>query len=77
MLSRLFRSGNSQALRIPKELAFPGDLRDVQIERQGDMLIVRPVAQRNLAAALQAFAAFPPDFLAEGRPEGAELERLF
>lgn len=75
MLTRLFRSGNSQAVRIPKELAFPGDLRDVQIERQGDALIVRPAARGTLAAALQAFAAFPQDFMAEGRPEGGEVER--
>ena len=38
MLTELFRSGDSQAVRIPKELAFPADWSEVLVERQGDAL---------------------------------------
>jgi virulence-associated protein VagC len=35
MLTRVFKSGNSMAVRIPKELAFPAEVQDVEIERLG------------------------------------------
>ncbi len=33
MLTRVFKSGNSLAIRIPKELAFMGAAQDVEIEK--------------------------------------------
>jgi antitoxin VapB len=74
MLTRLFRSGNSLAVRIPKELAFADAAQDVEIERRSDSLVIRPVASGSLAGVAQAFASFPPDFMAEGR-EPATRER--
>lgn len=39
--SRTFRSGNSDAVRLPKEISFgPGV--DVEIERKGDVVTMRP-----------------------------------
>jgi antitoxin VapB len=29
--------------------------------------LIRPIEKRSLAGALEAFAAFPADFMAEGR----------
>lgn len=75
MLTKLFRSGNSQALRIPKELAFPADWNEVLIERQGDALVVRPVRRRTLSGVAGKFASFPASFMAEGREPEAENER--
>ena len=40
--SRLFRNGNSQALRVPAALAFEAE-GEVEVWREGDRLIVRPV----------------------------------
>lgn len=40
--SRVFRSGNSQALRVPASLAFEAE-GEVEVWREGDRLIVRPV----------------------------------
>ena len=40
--SRLFRNGNSQALRVPAALAFERE-GEVEVWREGDKLIVRPV----------------------------------
>lgn len=39
--SKVFRSGNSQAVRLPKEVAFPDNV-EVTIERSGDVLTIRP-----------------------------------
>lgn len=75
MLSKLFRSGNSQALRIPKQLAFPAEWNEVLIERQGDALLVRPVRRRILTGIATKFAAFPEGFMADGREPEAEAER--
>jgi len=75
MLTRLFRSGNSLAVRIPKELAFADAAQDVEIERRGDSLVIRPVASRSLAGVAQVFASFPPGFMAEGREHHEQTER--
>ena len=50
--TRLFRNGNSQAVRIPSALAFADPGTEVEIERRGDELIVRPARRKltNLGA---------------------------
>jgi antitoxin VapB len=40
--SRTFKSGNSEAVRLPKGLGF-GIGTDVTFERKGDALVLRPV----------------------------------
>lgn len=42
MIARIFRNGRNQAVRIPVELSL--DTETVTIERQGDALILRPLA---------------------------------
>ena len=39
--SRTFRSGNSEAVRLPKDVAFGQDI-DVTIVRSGDVLTIYP-----------------------------------
>ncbi|MGC1306872.1 MAG: type II toxin-antitoxin system VapB family antitoxin [Phormidesmis sp.] len=68
MRTRVFQSGNSQAVRIPKELQFEQLDIEYEIEREGDRLIIRPVGP-YLTDALEIFAAFSDDFMTEGRPE--------
>ncbi len=72
--TRIFRNGNSQAVRIPAELAFDRSDIDVEIDRVGDELRIRP-AGRSLRGTLDKFAAFSPDFMAGGRGENLEGER--
>ena len=74
MRTRLFKSGNSLAVRIPKELRFEAPVEEVEIERVGDSLVLRPVG-KSLAGVLEKFAAFSPDFMSEGREGEAERER--
>lgn len=38
--ARVFRSGNSQAVRLPKE--FQLDVKEVEIFKRGDEIILRP-----------------------------------
>ena len=44
--AKIFKSGNSQALRLPKEFQF--DVHEVEILRRGDEIILRKKPQ-NLA----------------------------
>lgn len=64
--TKVFQSGNSQAVRIPREFQF--DVAEVEIERQGDRIVLRPPA-RNLSSAFAALADMPEDFFAEGRQD--------
>jgi antitoxin VapB len=65
-IAKVFRSGNSQAVRIPREFQFDTD--EVEIERRGDEIVLRR-PQRNLRSAFDALAGMPADFFAEGRQD--------
>jgi antitoxin VapB len=72
--TRVFRNGNSQAIRIPVELAYELSDVEVEIERIGDELRIRP-ARRALTGVLKKFAKFGPDFMSEGRGEHEQADR--
>ena len=61
--ARVFRSGNSQAVRLPKQ--FRLNSREVEIFRRGNELVLREKA-RGLARAFELIASLPDDFMAEG-----------
>ena len=73
-ITRIFKNGNSQAVRIPAELAYSTLDIDLIIERQGDELRIRP-AQRRIGDVLGKLAKFSPDFMIEGRGSNIEGER--
>ena len=75
MLTRVFKSGNSLAVRIPKELAFVDGAQDVEVERVGNSLVLRPVVQETIGDLTEIFAAFPKSFMAEGREFHEQRER--
>lgn len=68
----VFMSGNSQAVRLPKDLQF--DAREVEILRRGDEIILRPIPI-NLAQAFELLASLPEDFMAEGRADAPPQDR--
>jgi antitoxin VapB len=72
--TKLFKNGNSQAIRIPSELAYSTWDIELVIERHGDELRIRP-AQRRMGDVLGKLAKFSPDFMAEGRGQSVEGER--
>jgi len=78
--ARLFWSGRSQAVRLPKEYRFEGD--EVRIRRQGNAVVLEPIADDW--AWLDAVAGkLSDDFLPDGReqpempPDRPELDKLF
>jgi antitoxin VapB len=73
-ITKIFKNGNSQAVRIPADLAFDRNDMEVEIERVGDELRIRPVSRR-LDRVLEKFGAFSTDFMADGRGDNQETER--
>jgi antitoxin VapB len=54
--ARVFKSGNSQAVRLPKEFQFKG--KEVEIFRRGDEVVLREKA-RTMQRAFELLATFP------------------
>ena len=73
-VTKIFKNGNSQAVRIPAELAYERTDVEVEIERVGDEIRIRP-ARRRLDHVLSSFARFSADFAADGRGDNQESER--
>lgn len=72
--TKAFKNGNSQAVRIPAELAFARTDITLEIERVGDEIRIRPAGQ-PLSGVLKKFAKFSPDFMSEGRGDQTQKER--
>jgi len=72
--TRVFKSGNSQAVRIPKEFQF--DVDEVEIIRRGDELIIRP-KKDNIADVFDLITKFSDDFMQDGREDPPPQERNF
>ncbi len=70
--ARIFKSGNSQAVRLPKEFRF--DVKEVEIFRRGDEVVLRK-PKRNLRRALAILQSLPEDFMADGRQDSPPQER--
>jgi antitoxin VapB len=56
--TRVFKSGNSQAVRIPAELAYADTEIDLEITRQGDVITIFP-ARNSLKQAVAALRSMP------------------
>jgi antitoxin VapB len=73
--ARLFRNGRNQALRIPRDLEFPGN--EVVLHKEDDRLIVEPVARRRtLAEILPGLSQLTED-LPEASDSPAQPEDIF
>jgi antitoxin VapB len=70
--ARVFQSGNSQAVRLPKEFRFQAD--SVEIYRRGDEVVLREVPA-NATAVFDALASMPADFMRDGREDTPPQER--
>ena len=70
--ARVFQSGNSQAVRLPKEFRFNTDR--VEIFRRGDEVVLREVPS-TATVIFDLLASLPEDFMAEGRDDQPPQER--
>jgi antitoxin VapB len=64
--ARVFKSGNSQAVRLPKEFRVRGN--ELEIFRRGDEIVLREPS-KGLARAFEILADLPDDFMADGRKD--------
>ena len=61
--AKIFMSGNSQAVRIPKEFRFDPEMDEVSIRRDGDQLILEPLESGEWPEDFWAvFGEMPGDF---------------
>lgn len=59
--AKLFRNGDSQAVRLPKEFRFEGT--EVLIKRVGNAVVLLPHS-RSWDTLVESLARFPDDFMA-------------
>ena len=75
--TRIFKSGNSLAVRIPKEMV-PADVpQDAEIEWKDGGWMIRPLQRRKLTGAAAKFRAFSEVFMSEGRLPQTQRERAW
>jgi antitoxin VapB len=61
--AKVFQSGNSQAVRLPKDFRFPAGVEEVSIRRQGDRIILEPLEREEWPEEFWlAFGGMSPDF---------------
>jgi antitoxin VapB len=65
-IRKIFKYGNSQAIRIPKDFQFQN--RKIKVFKRGKDIVIRELP-KNLAAAYKLLTQFPDDFFAEGRKD--------
>lgn len=75
-VAKVFKSGNSQAVRLPKEFRF--NVEEVEVSREGDAIILRPHSESkrgwsSLRSALKRGVS--NDFMKDGREQPAEQDR--
>jgi antitoxin VapB len=71
MQAKLFKNGQSQAVRLPKEFRFEGSA--VSIQKIGKSVVLSPI-EDNWSSFLDAAALFSPDFMTD-REQGTQPER--
>ena len=70
--AKVFRSGNSQALRLPKEFRFKG--KEVEIFRRGKEVVLRE-KDNSLARAFDLILGLPDDLVLPDRKKDFPQER--
>lgn len=76
--AKVFMTGRSQAVRLPKEYRVTGD--SVYVKRLGDTIVLMPKTGNRWAALFAALDEFPRDFTLErhqDQPQRAGLDDLF
>ena len=70
--AKVFRSGNSQALRLPKQFRLKS--KEVEIFRRGDEIVLRE-KDGDLVRAFDLLAGLPDDFELAGREKDRPQKR--
>jgi len=70
--AKVFKSGNSQAVRLPKEFQF--DAKEVESFRRGDEVVLRSRV-KTMADVVSILSRLSPDFMEDGRDQGPQQVR--
>ena len=70
--AKIFKSGNSQALRLPKEFQFSS--KEVEIFKCGNDVILRE-KPKNLKRAFELLSSMPDDFFGNERKDSLPQKR--
>ena len=70
--ARLFVNGRSQAVRLPKEYQFRGDI--VYVKKIGEAVILVPF-DKDWEVFMHGLNSFSDDFMSEGRLQENDQER--
>ena len=70
--AKVFKSGNSQAVRLPKEFRFKG--REIKIFRRGDEVVLKE-EPHSLEPAFHLLANLPDDMFSGGRKDDPPQRR--
>lgn len=70
--TKVFKSGNSQAVRLPKDFHLMGE--KVEILKRNHDIIIREIP-KNLAKAYELLTNLSDDFFAEGRKDTPPQKR--
>lgn len=70
--AKLFKNGNSQAVRLPKAFRIPG--KEVKIFKNGNQIILEPI-ETTWDPLFESLSEFPDDFMKNGRNQPAMQER--
>lgn len=71
-IAKVFQSGNSQAVRLPKQFRFKAD--QVEILRRGNEIILREYPLDS-TSIFETLAGFPEDMMSHGRDDILPQER--
>ena len=72
--AKLFMTGRSQAVRLPREFRF--DVDRVEIFRRGDEIVLRPLPA-DASFIADVLREMPADFMVDGRDDTPPQERDF
>ena len=74
-IAKLFKNGQSQAVRLPKEFRFEGD--HVFIKKEGNLVLLIP-EKKTWDPLIKSLGKFSNDFMSERtQPETQKREELF
>ena len=71
--AKLFKNGRSQAVRLPKEYAIPGD--EVYVKRVNGIVMLIPKDENPWQPFISSLEKFSDDFLNFERNQGSLEER--
>jgi antitoxin VapB len=74
--AKVFWSGKSQAVHLPKDFRFPPDTEEVEVYREGGRIVLEPVQAEEWPESFwRAFEGMPEDF--ERPPQVRQIRESF